>query len=307
MPELPEVETTVRGLQKEIVGATIESVWCKTFSNSPLNKNTHKNKEYFLKLQSAVTGTTIEKVGRRAKYIDILCANNLHIVIHLRMTGHLIVGSYKLVDEEADTWPWVPVTPGTPTSDPFNRHIRVVFTLRKEGELFHLVFCDSRKFGTIEFRKGSEINSMFNKLGPEPLLPSFTKEVLRERLSSKGKSPIKGVLLDQKVLAGVGNIYSDEALHLAHLHPLRPASSLSEKEIGNLFEALQKVLTLGVSFGGDSMSDYRNVYGEKGAFQGKHLVYLRHGKKCLLPDCLGTIMKIQTGGRGAHFCDTCQK
>ena len=156
------------------------------------------------------------------------------------------------------------------------------------------------------FSKDTLINKL-GVLGPEPLEKSFTLQNFTDIVKKKRSGVTKSVLMDQKTIVGVGNIYSDEALHLARINPLREVTSLSDTEIHNLYTSIREVLSSGIDFGGDSMSDYRNVDGARGAFQRKHKVYLRKGKECLTDDCHGTIQKKVIGGRSAHFCSTCQK
>ncbi len=312
MPELPEVETTVVGLQKAVIGQTIRELWSNSFSVAYVNRNNHKNKSYFAKLRDGVKGKKIEKVTRRGKYIVIALSGDITLVIHMKMTGHLLYGNYSLRDEQADSWPWIPEEKNgksdTPLHDPYNRHIRAVFTLEnKNGARNHLVFCDPRKFGTIELFENKELHTKLGKLGPEPLDKEFTLPLFKELLKKKRGGFIKSVILDQELLVGVGNIYSDEALHLSHIHPLREVTTLKENAISLLYKSIQKVLRAGIDFGGDSMSDYRNIDGARGAFQGKHLVYLRHGKPCITKDCTGIIQKKKVGSRSAHFCAVCQK
>ncbi len=308
MPELPEVETTVRGLQKTIVGQTITDLWSKSFSAAYVNRNNHKNKTYFASLAKKLVGEKVTAVTRQGKHILIHLSEGKTLVIHMKMTGHLLYGKYTLVNERADSWPWVPAGKDKPLHDPYNRHIRVVFTLKGiQGEINNLVFCDPRKFGTIELFDDEGLKKKLGLLGPEPLEKELTLKLFTERLKKKRSGAIKSVLLDQRVLVGVGNIYSDEALHLAHIHPEREVTSLSHSEIELLYKAVQKVLRSGIDFGGDSMSDYRNIDGARGTFQGKHRVYLRHGKPCLTKDCVGTVEKKKIGARSSHFCIICQK
>ncbi len=308
MPELPEVHTTVTGLQKKIVGLTITDLWANAFSVAYVNRNNHKNKAYFEKLRTNILGKKVADVTRRGKHILINLSGGGTIVIHMKMTGHLLYGKYELVDEVSSEWPWLPKEKDTPLSDLFNRHIRAVFTFHdQKSKESHLAFCDSRKFGTIEFFEKGKLDTKLGKLGPEPLDETFTEEIFKKILERKKSGLIKSILLDQTVLVGVGNIYSDEALHLARINPLRDVTTLTEKEKIALYENIKNVLSSGIDFGGDSMSDYRNVDGGRGTFQGKHRVYLRHGKECLQENCMGRVGKKKIGGRSAHFCNTCQK
>jgi len=307
MPELPEVQTTVTGLASTIMHLTIVDLWANSFSTAFVNRNNHKNNAYFTTLRTRLIGKTILDVSRRGKNILINLEGNLTLLVHMKMTGHLLYGVYEKRDEKSDSWPWVPLDEKSSLTDPYNRHIRVVFTLKShDGSVSHLVFCDPRKFGSIELHDETSLLEKTSSLGPEPLEKNFTLDVFTERLHAKRSGYIKSVLMDQKVLVGVGNIYSDESLYLAHIQPLRDVTSLSDNDISLLHNAIQKVLRSGIDFGGDSMSDYRNVRGERGTFQGKHTVYLRTGKPCLSEECAGTIQKKTIGGRSAHFCPKCQ-
>lgn len=309
MPELPEVQTTVQGLQKHIVNKTIVSLWCNMFSSSPLFINSIKDKRYFYYFEKSVCKANIIDVRRRAKYILITLDNNKSIIIHMKMTGHIMHGIYEKNENSNDNeWAWKPKDKEGALHDSYNRHIRVVFTLSdKKENISHMVYCDSRKFGNMYIFPTDEIHTVFlSHLGQEPLEKSFTKEKLMTLLSGK-KQAIKTTLMNQTIIAGIGNIYSDEMLHRAHILPMRITSSLSEKEIYALHEAMKEVLTSGIYFGGDSMSDYRNIDGEKGKFQEKHMVYLRKNKTCLQIDCTGVITKTVLGGRSSHYCTLCQK
>lgn len=305
MPELPEVHTTVTGLQKVLPRLTIKDIWTDMWSVSTLAKNTIKDKNYFPYFKKHVLGAKVKNVKRRAKYILINLDNDFTIIVHLKMTGHLMYGKYILNKESnGREWSWLPVVKNPPLSDKYNRHIHVVFTLSNG---YHLVFCDSRKFGSMSVMKTSLVHKdKLSHIGPEPLEKTFTENNFKERILLSPKRAIKTVLMDQSIIAGIGNIYSDEMLHLAHILPTRTSDSLDKKEISLLFKSMKKVLEKGIDFGGDSMSDYRNVQGERGQFQNKHLVYLRAKEKCKTKSCPGIIKKIKVGGRSAHFCPSCQ-
>lgn len=313
MPELPEVHTTVTGLKEVLIGLTITDIWSDMWSESSLAKNTIKDRSYFPYFKKNTLNKKVVAVHRRAKYILIELDNGFTIIVHLKMTGHLMFGKYiKNKKYNGREWSWLPQVEarGTKTStnpllDPYNRHIHIVFTL-SNGR--HLVYCDSRKFGGMSVMKTSLIHTeRLSHLGPEPLETSFTLKSFEEHIMKSPTRAIKTVLMDQTIISGIGNIYSDEMLHLSHIIPTRTPYSLSKKEIGLLFLSMKKVLTKGIDFGGDSMSDYRNVKGERGAFQEKHLVYLRHKLPCKGKGCAGIIKKEKVGGRSAHFCPVCQK
>jgi formamidopyrimidine-DNA glycosylase len=306
MPELPEVQTTTLGLQRVLPGLLITDIWSDMWSDSKLAKNTIKDRSYFPYFTKYALKNKIISVRRRAKYILIDLENGFTIVVHMKMTGHLMYGEYmQNKAHNGKEWSWVPIDSNKSLLDPYNRHIHVVFTL-SNGK--HLVFCDSRKFGTIVIEKTSILNEgRLSHLGPEPLEKAFTVTILRERLLKSPTRSLKTVLMDQSIISGIGNIYSDEMLHSAHILPTRTSKSLTGTEISLLFSSMQNVLRKGLDFGGDSMSDYRNIDGERGKFQEKHLVYLRTKLPCRQKGCSGIIVKQKINGRSAHYCSICQK
>jgi formamidopyrimidine-DNA glycosylase len=306
MPELPEVHTTVTGLQKVLPGLSVTDVWSDMWSTSKLARNTIKDKTYFPYFTKYTCNQKVLQVRRRAKHILIDLENGFTIIIHMKMTGHLMYGNYRQDKKyNGREWGWVPVVSNSPLSDPYNRHIHVVFTLSDKKQL---VFCDSRKFGTIVVEKTATLHTeRLAHLGPEPLETTFTQNNFKERIMKSPTRAIKTVLMDQSIVAGIGNIYSDEMLHRAKILPTRTPTSLTTKEYQLLFTAMKEVLLRGIDFGGDSTSDYRNINGARGAFHENHLVYLRTREKCLRKGCKGTIEKKTIGGRSAHFCTTCQK
>ncbi len=305
MPELPEVHTTVTGLQKILPNLSMTEVHNYMWSESKLAKNTIKDRGYFEYLKKYSCNTKVLQVRRRAKHILIDLENGFTLLIHMKMTGHLMYGKYEEnKNSNGREWVWKPVVKNSPLLDPYNRHIRTMFSLSNGN---HLVFCDSRKFGTVVVEKTSSLHSnRLAHLGPEPLETSFTLTAFKERLMKSGGRAIKTVLMDQSIISGIGNIYSDEMLHRAHILPLRTPASLTEKEYRDLFKAMKHVLTKGIDFGGDSTSDYRNIDGDRGAFHTHHLVYLRTKEKCLKRGCRGAVEKKTVGGRSAHFCTSCQ-
>lgn len=310
MPELPEVHTTVTGLKDVLIGLTIIDIWSDMWSTSTLAKNTIKDRSYFPYFKKYSLKHKIINVHRRAKYILIDLDNGFTIIVHLKMTGHLMFGNYKKNEKyNGREWSWFPDNKNIALHDPYNRHIHVVFTLsNSKGKEKQLVFCDSRKFGTIVIEKTSTIFlERLSHIGPEPLEKIFTENIFHKRILLSPTKAIKTVLMDQTIIAGIGNIYSDEMLHLAHILPTRTSKSLNKKEVSLLFSSMKKVLTKGINFGGDSMSDYRNVQGERGKFQEKHLVYLRNKLSCKTKDCEGIIKKEKINGRSGHYCPICQK
>lgn len=304
MPELPEVHTTVTGLQKVLPTLSIQSIWTDMWSTSSLAKNTIKDKTYFPYFKKYVLGKKVLQVKRRAKYILIHLDNGFTIIIHMKMTGHLMVGRWKL-KANPPAGGWKPTDPDGPLNDPYNRHIHVVFTFDNG---LQMAFCDSRKFGTIVVEKTDTLHlERLAHLGPEPLEKTFTESNFKERVMKSPTRAIKTVLMDQTIVAGIGNIYSDEMLHRAKILPTRTPKSLKDAEWKLLYKSMREVLRKGIDLGGDSMSDYRNIEGSRGNFQKKHLVYLRTKEKCFTRGCGGIIEKLKVGGRSAHFCTSCQK
>jgi formamidopyrimidine-DNA glycosylase len=308
MPELPEVHTTV--LQTVLPGLSITDIWTDMWSAARLSKNTIKDRSYFPYFKKYTLNVQVVQVRRRAKHILIDLDNGFTMIIHMKMTGHLMYGKYKQnKNYDGRQWPWIPVDRTSPLNDPYNRHIHVVFTLSNNQQL---AFCDSRKFGTIVVEKTDTLHTeRLSHLGPEPLETSFTEKQFKERLMKSPTRAIKTVLMDQSIIAGIGNIYSDEMLHRAHIMPTRTAKTLTSAEYKLLFTSMKAVLSKGIDFGGDSTSDYRNIQGERGAFHENHQVYLRTKQKCLskirAKNCTGIIQKQKIGGRSAHFCTVCQK
>jgi formamidopyrimidine-DNA glycosylase len=302
MPELPEVETTKNGLIKTTLNKKVSAVWTNVKSLATLSRDTYKNPKYFKNLERIVVGAKFKSIKRRAKNIIIELDNEYALVIHLKMTGHLMYGKYKFVSDKLQAWPWVPIAlESSPLHDPFNRFIRFVFTFSDNTQL---VFCDTRKFGSIKYILKSDLHKIDSKHGPEPLHNDFTEKILIERLKNKS-GPIKKVLMDQAVISGIGNIYSDEILFASKILPTRTVKSLAPADYKNIFKHTQSILNRGIDFGGDSKSDYRNIDGERGKFQNEHKVYLRKGEPCTI--CGNKIKKLTIAGRSAHFCDNCQK
>lgn len=321
MPELPEVQTTVNGINKTVKGLLIKDVWTSYGSKYFHGKDNIKDPKFFETFKKEVVGKKIKNASRRAKNILIhLDSGEPTILIHMKMTGHVMYGNYYF-DKNHPSDPWKPLEKNdkgkkqTALLDPFNRHIRLVFTLSNGKQL---VLSDTRKFAKVTFLKSiHEENIHLNNIGPEPLDDAFTYDVFKERLFRRPTARIKSALMDQSLIAGVGNIYSDEALWRANIHPEERVSKFIPKKTGakseyeqkfkELYIAVKKVLKSGIDFGGDSMSDYRNINGEKGAFQEHHLAYRKTGKPCSKSGCKGKIIKRTVGGRSAHSCDTHQK
>lgn len=306
MPELPEVQTTVNGINKLVTGKKILSVW--TSYNSPRYKNQIKNPAYFKKFKSLVVGKKILGARRAGKNVLIDLSGEKTILVHMKMTGHLIFGKYKRLDKKTkvpEKWEgeeWIPAEKNEHLWDPFNRHIRLVFSL-SGGK--HLVFSDARKFGKVQLLNTIEpADKHLNKLGPDALAVPYKE--FTERVLSKPKGKIKQILMNQEVLAGVGNIYSDELLWKSGIHPESRVGKVPEDKLREAFKAMKDILKKGIKFKGDSTSDYRNIDGARGKFQHRHNVYGRKGESCTKGDG-GEIKTLKVGGRTAHFCPTHQR
>ncbi len=270
MPELPEVETIARGLDKRVAGDRIESVWIGS-------------KPEPLKSPAAVIARTLERtkiqhVRRVGKHIvfDLTAAKaeeKRQWIVHLGMTGRMLVA---------------------PPEAEIANHTHLIARLASGRELR---FVDPRRFGRLEVRRDG-----FSGPGTEPL--QVTAEELTQLFRAR-KAPIKAALLNQNLLHGVGNIYADESLFRARIRPRRRANNVTRAEYARLHAALQQVLKEAIAAGGSSVSDYVDAEGEEGFFQLQHRVYAREGKPCLV--CKTKIKKIVVGGRGTHYCPKCQR
>jgi formamidopyrimidine-DNA glycosylase len=280
MPELPEVETVARDLRRMVLGATISGVevmWPRTVrSGDPQS------------FADALIGRRIEEVGRRAKLVTLELSGGLVLTIHLKMTGQLFV---------------------VPASAPADPYVRVTLAF-EDGRT--LRFRDIRKFGRMGLARrdaasGDLVGELgargFKGFGPEPLDPAFTLRRFRQVLRRR-KGRLKSLLTDQAFLAGIGNIYADEALWLAQLHPLRTASSMKPRDEARLYNAIRTVLAEAVERRGSSIDDYTAPEGD-GDMQERLQVYQRSGEPC--PRCGRPVRRIIAGGRSTHFCSWCQR
>lgn len=308
MPELPEVQTTVAGLKKTVVGLTIKDVWtdqAKETVSRPDHRESIKHLPFWRAFVTSVTATKIVSVERRAKNILINLSNKKTILIHMKMTGHMMYGNYA---HNAKTNEWSPAQEerNEALRDPFNKFLRVVWSFTNGKQL---VLSDVRRFAKVTVLDTAEAHSTkhLHGIGPEPLEKAFTYQVFSEQISRKSKGKIKTVLMDQSVIAGIGNIYSDEALWLASIHPESIASKIPEKKLKLLYPAVLAVLRKGIDFGGDSTSDYRRVDGTRGEFSAEHNAYRLTGKPCKKRGCKGAILRKVVNGRSAHFCSIHQE
>lgn len=271
MPELPEVDTIRRQMEELVIGKKIKK-------NEILSPKTIKTAIF--DFEKSITGSKISRIWRRAKILIFELDNGKSLLIHLKLTGQVIFNGEK------------------------NSHTRVIFYFSDNSRL---LFNDMRKFGYIKLFKTEYLEKFFEKekFGPEPLDKNFKLENLKNILEKRSKAKIKQFLMDQKNIAGIGNIYSDEILFEAGVHPLRQNNSLGEDEIKKIFKAISSVLFKALKYKGTSTSDYLDSFGEKGDFAKFLKVYGRESEKC--QKCKSEIKRIKIGGRSAHFCPQCQK
>ena len=271
MPELPEVEYVARQLRETLPGRRIvgvETRWERSIQGMAPAE-----------FAAEVSGRAVTDVGRRAKYLLLTLDDGRLLIIHRRMSGNLLL--------------WGAGEPEPP-------YARVIFTL-DDGR--RLVYTDPRKFGRVALATPEALPATFASLGPEPLEEAFTPAALAERLAGQSRA-IKATLLDQRVIAGLGNIYADESLFRAGIHPLRPAGSLTADELTRLHSGIQGALTTGIAHGGTTFGRHRDIYNEAGVNLEHVEVYRRTGQPCLR--CGAPIERIVVAQRGTHFCSHCQ-
>lgn len=288
MPELPEVETVRRGLERLVIGKQIAAVvhdWPKGFPNAE-----HDVRQFLV-------GAKITVVRRRAKVLLVDLANEYTLVIHLKMTGQLVY-----VDDEAR------FGAGHPNDSLINalpdKSTRVTFTFEDSSNLF---FNDQRKFGWVRLLPTVEVPNIdfMRKVGPEPLSDEFTASDFIQRVRRRANTSIKAAILDQTVLAGIGNIYADESLWGAKIHPATLVKYVSDAKLRTLFKEIRYVLLLSIEKGGSTDRNYVNAEGKKGSYIDFARVFRREGKPC--PRCATEILKTRVAGRGTHLCPSCQK
>lgn len=287
MPELPEVETVRSQLVDHLIGREIASVEVRDWKSV-------KNDRYF---QKALVGQTIETLDRKGKYLFVkLSGEDSWLMIHLKMTGRLIFrpantdrlyGGGHHMEDPPETQP--------------HDHSRAIFTFADGSRLY---FNDMRKFGWIRRVGKAAVEKQKDKLGPEPLTTAYTKEILADILADRTTS-LKAALLKQKDIAGLGNIYVDEACFRAGIRPDREAGSLSDREIQHLYDATQSVLADSLQYGGTTFRDFADTGGKYGNFTDRLKVFDREGERC--PRCGEQIEKIRVASRGTHLCPACQE
>jgi formamidopyrimidine-DNA glycosylase len=288
MPELPEVETIRSGLSELLPGEVIKSVnfdWPKSFPNAELDVN------------GFMIGAIVIEVRRRAKVLLVDLSTDYSLVIHLKMTGQLVFRSKNYS-----------FGAGHPNDSLIgnlpDKSTRVAIEFNSGSNLF---FNDQRKFGWMRLIPTTEVVNLdfFRKVGPEPLSSDFNWQQLRYRLMNRKNSIIKAALLDQTVLAGIGNIYADESLWGAKIHPATRVRDLKDIKIQKLYQEIVYVLNLSIEKGGSTDKNYLNAEGKKGSYLSFARVFRREGQAC--PRCGHPVIKIRLAGRGTHYCAFCQK
>lgn len=290
MPELPEVETISKYLDKKITGLTIRDFWIdwKKMIKSPADLN---------KFKKEIIGRKILKVYRKGKNILIDLSGNKLLLVHQKMTGHLLIGKWKIEKGKAES-----LIAG-PMQEKVNDYIHAIFYLSNGQEL---ALSDLRKFAKIMAGDKDKIENLpdLKKLGPDPLNTSFKFIKFLKLIKSK-RGKIKQVLMDQNIISGIGNIYSDEILWFAKIHPFVRVEELSEKDLKCIYKYTKEVLREGIKLRGTSISDYRDPEGKAGGYDKIRRVYRREGEKC--PRCKTEIKRLKMGGRSAHYCPKCQQ
>lgn len=286
MPELPEVETVRRGLKKLIIGKVIKGATSdspRSFPNSPAD------------VKRFLAGAKITDIRRRAKVLLIDLDNAYSLMIHLKMTGQLV---YRGDTQFGAGHPNDSLIGELP-----DRSTRVVIEFA-DGS--HLYFNDQRKFGWVKLLPSIEIPNIdfMKRVGPEPLEDDFTWQEFATRFIRRAKTSIKAALLDQTVVAGVGNIYADESLWGAKIHPQRLVGTITSDEFHRLYTELRMVMNMAIEKGGSTDRNYVNAEGRKGSYMDFARVFRREGKPC--PRCGTTIIKFKAAGRGTHICPHCQ-
>jgi formamidopyrimidine-DNA glycosylase len=272
MPELPEVETIRRQLAPYVEGRTIVGAvigdprWTRPIAPT--------------EVEAGLPGRRIENLGRRGKYLVWSLSGDRHLLVHLRMTGALLYDPLGVPSPHARSW-------------------------LELDDGHRVVYVDPRRFGTAHLLESTTARDAYldQRLGVEPLTPGFTAAHLRA-LTRGVRAPIKAFVLDQRRIAGVGNIYADEALYRARIHPLRPAGTLTTAQIAALRDAIEDALRAGIEAKGATIDDFRHIDGATGSFQDLFLVHRREGEPCLT--CETVVRKLVVGGRGTYVCEVCQ-
>jgi formamidopyrimidine-DNA glycosylase len=288
MPELPEVETIRRGLASRIVGLIITDI----------QTNVPKMLQLGDRGLGAVVRTKVKDIRRRAKILILDLENDKSLLIHLKLTGQLIYQD-KSGGKIIGGHPIPPLNKPIP-----NETTHITFTFDNGAFLY---FNDLRKFGYVKLVPTSEVETLkvMKEFGPEPFSSEFSLDYFHDSLRKRGRMKIKTLLLDQNFVAGIGNIYANEALYEARISPLRLAVELSAEEVERLYKAVKEVLERGLKMGGASDQTYVNAFGERGRFMETAKVYGKVDQPC--PECFGKIKRVEIGGRGTFYCPSCQR
>ncbi len=298
MPELPEVETIRRGLQKQIIRKKIKKIIIK---KPKLIKN---SKKIFC---SKLIGNSFLSIGRVGKVLIFKIREDLYLLIHLKMTGQLIYCDKKMfvvgghINSKREEFDFKKnkkakfCRPG--------RYTHIIFQFEDASRMY---YNDLRQFGYLKIVNKKKLEEMKKKYGIEPGRSDFNFNNFKKTLSGK-KRKIKALLLDQSIISGLGNIYVDESLFSAKIFPERKANSLTDKEVRNLYNSIKRIIKLALKYKGTTFSDFVGSNGKKGGFKKKLNVYGREGLKCKRKKCSGIIKKIKVVGRGTVFCPVCQK
>jgi formamidopyrimidine-DNA glycosylase len=300
MPELPEVETVVRDLRAHVLGDRIIGVWTdwpKSIKN-PAAQSRHTTDEAAVRrFKKDLVGRTIEGVVRRGKNILIQLSGDYTLLVHQKMTGHFLLGSWRITPRGA-----IGVAPAAIINDSYNRYVHLIFTLASGRQLG---LSDVRKFAKALCAPRAVIEALpeITGLGPDAFTGVRSATALWARLE-KQQRPIKQVLMDPAVIAGIGNIYADDILWRAAVHPRRRATTLTLPEVEKIYTAMRAVLTKAVRLRGTSTSDFRDIAGREGGYTGHRLVYQRTNEPC--GRCKTAIERMVIAGRSAHYCPHCQ-
>lgn len=308
MPELPEVETVVRELRQKLIGRKIQSVLVKTpklvaVGYAVLSPKRGINSGQVIEFVKALNGQKFLSVTRRAKLLFFKLSNNFNLIVHLKMTGQFIFEDEALRKKTKGKYRIINKLSAPHVSLP-SKHTHVIFAFNDKSKLF---FNDVRKFGYLKLVRDYEIRKVkeLKEFGPEPLSKEFTKFVFFEVIKKRKQKRIKEVLVDPKVIAGIGNIYSDEILFLSGVRPERKSSSLKNIELEKIYQNIKIVLKKAIQTKGSSVGDFIRTDGSWGKMGKYHYVYGRKGQKC--KKCGNIILAVKMGGRTASYCPKCQK
>lgn len=301
MPELPEVQTVVDDLNRKVAGRRIVGLWFDwpKALKDPLDQRKDAIAHAHVKVvRKAIIGKKILKAQRRAKNILIYLSDNYMMLVHQKMTGHLLVGKWRIKAKKPQA-----IEPKEMVDDPYNGYIHLIFYL-DDGRM--LALSDLRKFAKVLLGTQEQIENLkeLKELGPEPLDTKFTFGNFKTIIRNEHRK-VKQVLMDPTVISGIGNIYSDEIAWRAQVHPFRAANTMTDLELKKMYAAMKRILKKAIRLRGTSFGDFRDTAGKPGLYGDIRKVYGKEGKPC--PRCATKIIRKKIGGRSAHFCPRCQK